>query len=200
MKKILLTMLMLVLGLALVACGGSNSSNSNSSDSNNSNSSDSSNIAQEKPERTNSGDGYEKFSQLKIGMTESEVHAILGEPTRVDKAYYYYNVIVNGNDLELTVWIDMTTGLVTYYSGEFSASEYRAEFADSKTDLSGVNGLKSEEITTYDECVKAFKTPGYLMNMKENGSYQCLWVDDDDSYIRVSFDADGNVKSYAGLV
>lgn len=144
-------------------------------------------------------DGYEKFSQLKIGMTESEVNAILGEPTKVDKAYYYYNIVVNGQDLELEVWINTTTGMVTYISGDFYASEYRAEFADSNTDLSTVSGLESGELNSYDACVAAFKTDGYLINVDEDGIKTYLWVDENDGYMRVKFKADGTVKTYSGV-
>lgn len=144
-------------------------------------------------------DGYEKFSQLKIGMTESEVNAILGEPASVDKAYYYYNITVNGNDLELTVWINMTTGLVTYLYGDFSKDEYRAEFVDSETDLSAVGGLESGEISTYDDCVSTFKTAGYLMSEDKDGVKTYLWVNSYDGYMRVTFYADGSVKTYSGV-
>lgn len=143
-------------------------------------------------------DGYEKFSQLKIGMTENEVNAILGEPTKVDKAYYYYNITVNGQDLELQVWINTTTGLVTNISGDFGAAEYRAEFADSATDLSAADGLDSGELDTYEECVSAFKTPGYLISIDEDNETRYLWVDANDGHICITFKADGSVKSYVG--
>ena len=93
-------------------------------------------------------------------MTESEVNAILGEPEEVDKAYYYFNITVNGNDLELNVWINTTSGLVANLYGDFIKEDYRAEFADSATDLSSVSDLDSGVIDTYDACKDAFKTPG----------------------------------------
>ncbi len=144
-------------------------------------------------------DGYEKFSQLKIGMTESEVNAILGDPIRVDKAYYYYNITINGQDLELNVWINTSSGLVTNIYGDFSKSEYRAEFADSATDLSTVGDLESGKIGTYDDCVTAFKTPGYLISIDENDKKSYLWVNADGGYMVVTFNADGNVKTYSGV-
>jgi len=72
------------------------------------------------------------------------------------------------------------------------------EFADSATDLSTVNGLESGEISTYDECVSAFKTSGYLINISEDGAKQYLWVNADDGYMTVTFKADGSVKTYNG--
>lgn len=144
-------------------------------------------------------DGYDKFSQLEIGMTESDVNAILGEPTKVDKAYYYYNITVNGQDLEIQVWINTTSGLVTYISGDFYESEYRAEFADSATDLSTVDDLDSGKLNTYEACASAFKTPGYLISIDEDGVKRYLWVDSNDGYLCVTFNADGSVKSYEGF-
>ena len=143
-------------------------------------------------------DGYEKFSKLKIGMTESEVNEILGEPTSVDKAYYTYNVTVNGNDMELTVWINTVSGLVVYLRGDFVDDDYRDEFADSETDLSKVDKLDSGDIDTYDACKEAFKTPGYVICIEEEGETEYLWVDSNGGYLTVSFDAEGNVKSYNG--
>ncbi len=180
MKKVLSLALVLTLALSLLAACSSTAN-------------------QDEPKGNAKGDGYDKFSQLKIGMTESEVNAILGEPTRVDKAYYYYTVTVNGKDAEVEVWINTTSGLVTYLSGTFDESEYRAAFADNETDLSKVNGLETEEINTYDACVSAFKTPGYLLNVDEDGEKQYLWVDATDGYMRVTFRADGSVKTYGGV-
>lgn len=143
-------------------------------------------------------DGYDKFSKLKIGMTESEVNAILGEPAKVDKAYYYYNITVNGKDLELNVWINTTSGLVTTIYGDFSKDVYRSEFADKATDLSSVSDLESGVIKTYDACKDAFKTPGYLVSIDDDGEEKYLWVNSIDGYLTVTFDADGNVKTYNG--
>lgn len=144
-------------------------------------------------------DGYEKFSQLKIGMSRAEVDAILGEPASVDKAYHYYNITVNGQDMELTVWINLGDDRVTYLAGNFRGQEYRAEFADSKTDLSAVNGLETGELDSYEACAAAFKTPGYLSNIDEDGVAEYLWVDATDGYMSVTFRADGTVKTYSGV-
>ena len=198
MKKTLVPLLVLVFGLALVACGQGNNSNTSSNDSNSS-SSDSSAIAQEEPEQTDLGDGYEKFTQLQIGMTESEVIAILGEPISVDYENYKFNVVVNGSDLVLTLWINEKTGLVTDISGDFGDREYRDAFANSSTDLSGAKGLESGEINTYDDCVRAFKTPGYLTSINVYDQTRYLWVNSDGGYLTVRFDEDGNVKSYIGI-
>lgn len=144
-------------------------------------------------------DGYEKFSQLKIGMTESEVNAILGEPTKVDKADYTYTVTVNGKEMDLTVWISTVDGKVCYLYGDFCGNDYRAEFADSKTDLSAVDKLENDELKTYDDCVAAFKTPGYLSCVDDDDVKVYFWVDANDGYLRVTFKADGTVKSYNGF-
>lgn len=144
-------------------------------------------------------DGYDKFSQIKIGMTESEVNAILGEPTSVDKADYRYNVTVNGQDMEVTVWISTVTGQVVYINGDFSSSEYRADLADSNTDLSAVSKLESGEIATYDDCAAAFKTPGYVICEDDKGEKIYLWVDSNDGYMRVTVRADGTIKTYMGF-
>jgi len=197
MKKVLAIFLVIMMILSLAACG-SNDAATNDNSISGSNDDDSDSTKQEETKENVKSDGYDKFNQLKIGMTESEVNAILGEPTRVDKAYYYYNITVNGKDLELEVWINTESGFVTYISGNFSANEYRAEFADSATDLSTVNGLESGEISTYDECVSAFKTSGYLINISEDGAKQYLWVNADDGYMTVTFKADGSVKTYNG--
>ena len=143
-------------------------------------------------------DGYEKFSQVEMGMTESQVQEILGEPTRIDKAYYYYNIMVNGQELEVTVWINLTSGLVTYKSGDFYKEGYRDAFADSATDFSAVDGLDSGELDTYEACAAAFKTPGYLIGLDESGEQRYLWVDSNDGNLSVSFRPDGTVKSYSG--
>lgn len=148
---------------------------------------------------TAKSDGYDKFSKLKIGMTEREVNAILGEPAKVDKAYCYYNIMVNGQDLEIQVWINTTSGLVTYISGDFYEAEYRSEFADSKTDLSAADDLDSGKLDTYEACVSAFKTPGYLISIDEDDVKRYLWVDSNDGYLCITFKADGSVKSYSGF-
>lgn len=145
------------------------------------------------------GDGYDKFLQLEIGMTEAQVNAILGEPVRVDKAYYYYTVTVNGQDMELEVWINIPTGQVSYLYGDFGADPYRSAFADKKTDLSAASKLESGDLTTYDDCAAAFKTPGYLTCVDEDGMKIYLWVDSDGGYMRVTFFADGTVKGYNGF-
>jgi len=213
MKKLLILMLALTLALSLAACGGNGNDSPNTDDNSNisgsgeadtttatTNPSDEGSVTQqEAPAENVKSDGYDKFIQLKIGMTESEVNAILGEPARVDKAYYYYNATVNGKDLELEVWINKESGLVTYLNGNFSGSDHRDEFADSATDLSKADGLDSGEISTYDDCVNAFKTPGFLMNIKEDGVISYLWVNTVGGYMRVTFKADGSVKSFNGF-
>lgn len=117
----------------------------------------------------------------------------------MDKAYYYYNITVNGQDLEIEVWINMTTGLVTYINGDFYKDEYRAEFADSATDLSAADGLDSGKLATYEDCASAFKTPGYIITINENDVTRYLWVDSNNGYLCVTFKADGSVKSYVGF-
>lgn len=143
-------------------------------------------------------DGYAKFSQLEIGMTENDVREILGEPAKVDKAYYYYNITVNGQEMEIQVWINTVSGLVTYFGGNFEKDEYRAEFVDSKTDLSAADQLDSGELSTYDECVSAFKTSGFLISLNEDGEARYLWVDSNDGHLCITFNSEGNVKSYVG--
>ncbi len=203
MKKLVLLVFALVLALSFTACGNNNAMGDGSKNSTASLSSgdsdDKASTKQEEVKDNAVSDGYDKFCQLKIGMTESEVNAILGEPMKVDKAYYYYNITVNGKDLKLEVWISAVSGKVTYISGDFTANEYLAEFADSATDLSQVKGLESGEIDTYDACVKAFKTPGYLMNVDDKGVKQYFWVNDQEGYMRVTFKADGSVKTYSGV-
>ena len=153
----------------------------------------------ETPDETPKGDGYAKFSQLEMGMTESDVNGILGEPVRVDKAYYYYNVTVNGQDMEIEVWINTTSGLVIYKNGDFYKGEYRAEFADSATDFSTVDDLENGKLQTYEDCAAAFKTPGYVITDDEDGVKRYLWVDANDGYMCVTFKADGSVKTYSGF-
>lgn len=210
MKKISAILLSITMLLSLAACGSNNTAANDDQTSGSTvqeeqtenNDSDSTVLTETAGVETTANvesDGYDKFSQLKIGMTESEVNAILGEPTKVDKAYYYYNVIVNGEDMELTVWINTVSGLVTYISGEFNAEEYRTAFADQATDLSAVSGLESGEISTYDDCVSTFKTPGYLMSIDEDGVTRYLWVNTDNGYMSVTFKADGSVKTYGGF-
>lgn len=144
-------------------------------------------------------DGYEKFSQLEIGMTESDVQAILGDPVRVDKAYHYYNAKVNSRDIEIEVWINTVSGQVVYFYIPIYKSDYRDAFYDNDTDLSGVNGLENGTIKTYDDCVQAFKTSGYLTSLDDAGAADYLWVNSYSGYIQVSFRADGSVKSYNGF-
>lgn len=203
MKKLVLLVFALVLALSFTACGnntamGDGSKNSTASLSSG-DSDDKASTKQEEVKDNAVSDGYDKFCQLKIGMTESEVNAILGDPIKVDKAYYYYNITVNGKDLKLEVWISKVSGKVTYISGDFTANEYLAEFADSATDLSQVKELESGKIDTYDACAKAFKTPGYLMNVDDEGVKQYFWVNDQGGYMRVTFKADGSVKTYSGV-
>ena len=203
MKKTILLALILMLALALSACDGN--SDSTTPDGGEADaptpttSEESSTPNQGAAEEAVKSDGYDKFSQLKIGMTESDVNAILGEPTHIDKAYYYYNIIVNGNDLEITVWINTVSGLVTYIHGDFDKSEYRAEFADNATDLSAADKLETGELDSYDACVTAFKSPGYLMNIDEDGEKTYFWVNSDDGYMRVSFRNDDSMKTYSGF-
>lgn len=174
-----------MLALSLTACGGKSGSDTadNSNTSDNTDTADSIDAPEPDEDETDSdtsattkSDGYEKFSQLEIGMTEDQVNEILGEPVGVDKAYYYYNITVNGKDCELEIWINTVSGLVTYISGDFISSEYRAEFADTATDLSAADDLEDGELNTYDACVSAFKTPGYLTNIDEDGTKSYLWV------------------------
>lgn len=144
-------------------------------------------------------DGYEKFSQLEIGMTESDVQAILGDPVRVDKAYHYYNAKVNSRDIEIEVWINTVTGQVVYFYIPIYKSDYRDAFYSNDTDLSGVDGLESGTIKTYDDCVEAFKAPGYLTSRDDAGIVNYLWVNSYSGYIEITFRADGSVKSYNGF-
>lgn len=144
-------------------------------------------------------DGFAKFDQLTIGMTEEEVNAIMGEPSKVDKAYYYYDITVNGQPMTVTVWINMGTGLVTYVQGDFYKGEYRAEFMDQATDLSAVDGLETEELNSYEDCAAAFQSPGIRIMEDEDGALTYLWVDQYDGYMSVTFRADGTVKTYSGV-
>lgn len=195
-KRLFTMLLAILMILSLAACSAGGSDDRNSSDVS---SNDPLNTEEKEPHNeVVKSDGYAKFSQLEMGMTESEVNAILGEPTRVDKAYYYYNITVNGQDLEIQVWINTTTGIVTYFSGDFYEDEYRAEFADSATDLSAAGDLDSGELSTYEECASAFKTPGYLISADEDGVKRYLWVDSNDGHLCITFRADGTVKSYVG--
>lgn len=143
-------------------------------------------------------DGYEKFSRIELGMTESEVNAILGEPTEVNKADYSYTVTVNGNDAEVTVWINTVSGVVVYKNGDFYGDEYFPEFADSATDFSAVGDLEDGVLNSYEDCAAAFKTPGYLTSINEDGVTSYLWVDSDYGHLSVTFKADGSVRSFNG--
>lgn len=143
-------------------------------------------------------DGYEKFSQIEIGMTESEVNAILGEPIEVNKADYSYIVTVNGHDAEVTVWISTVSGLVVYKNGDFYGEDYFPEFADSGTDFSAVGDLEDGVLNSYEDCTAAFKTPGYLTSINEDGVTSYLWVDSDYGHLSVTFKADGSVRSFSG--
>lgn len=199
-KRFFALLLAVLTVLSLCACGKSESKTQGSPEAANTEAANTEAAVEETAAQNAAveSDGYEKFSQLKIGMTESEVNAILGEPLRIDKAYYYYNIVVNGNDMELEVWISTVTGQVIYINGDFSEEEYRAEFADSATDLSVASKLESGELATYEDCATAFKTPGYLTSIDDDGETRYLWVDSTDGYMRVTFRADGTVKSYAG--
>lgn len=203
-KRIFALLLTLLIVLSLAACNkdkndtqyNSETSSSNTLEVKESKSQDSD--ENDSQSETVKSDGYTKFSQLEIGMTESDVNAILGEPAKIDKAYYYYNITVNGQNLEIQVWINTTSGLVSYFAGSFVGDEYRAEFADSETDLSSANDLDSGKLNTYEECASAFKTPGYLISVDEDGTKRYLWVDSNDGHLCVTFKADGSVKSYVG--
>ena len=100
--------------------------------------------------------------------------------------------------MELTVWIDQTTGEVSNMYGDFMSADYRDAFIDKKTDLSEVKGLDSGDIDTYDACKETFKTPGYLVGIDEDGREKYLWVNSKGGYLTVSFDSDGNVRTYNG--
>lgn len=195
-KRLIALLLALAIILAMAACGGGEEESSGKEDSAKSEAKDE--TTEEAKEEPVESDGYEKFSKLEIGMTRADVDGILGEPTKVDKAYHYYNVTVNGQDAEVEVWISTVNDSVIYISGPFDESEYRAEFADDKTDLSAVSDLESGALATYDDCVDAFKTEGYLMSIDEDGEAIYLWVDSTDGYLRVTFDAEGNVTNFSG--
>ncbi len=208
MKKFLAILLITTMTLSMVACGSANtvakddttadSADSDSTEPEETEEVEIEEVEQEETKEAVKSDGYEKFSQIEMGMTEDQVNAILGEPSNIDKAYYYYNITVNGNEMEIQVWINTVSGLVTYKQGDFYSGDYRPEFADSATDFSTVNGLDDGTIATYDDCVSEFKTSGYVITEKEEGEKTYLWVDGTDGYLTVSFDADGNVKSYSG--
>lgn len=191
MKRILAVFMIVMMALSAAACSSEKSNGAAANGEADGN--------QETTSTNVKSDGYEKFCQLKIGMTEAEVNAILGEPSRIDKAYYFYPVTVNGKEMELEVWINSGTGLVTYLRGDFATSDYLEEFADSKTDLSAVGDLESGALATYDDCVDAFKTPGYVLSIEEDGTTQYFWVNADGGYLRVTFRADGTVKTYSGF-
>ncbi|MGX8832823.1 hypothetical protein ACWG0P_01330 [Amedibacillus sp. YH-ame6] len=195
MKKIALIVFAMVIAFSLAACG----SNDNKDKKDSKDTQNNSEISENTSKNEKKEDEYDKFSKLKIGMTEDEVNAILGEPVKVDKAYYYYDLMVNGSNVELQVWIDTGNGLVSYISGDFSRDECRARFADSATDLSTVENLESGQINSYEDCVSAFKTSGYLTNISDSGKKSYLWVDANGGYLRVSFKADGSVRSYSGV-
>lgn len=204
-KKLFALLLALLTVLSLAACSKNGNETQDSSEVSSSNTVDSEESKSESSEENDSqsepvkSDGYAKFNQLEIGMTESEVNAILGEPTKVDKAYYYYNITVNGQDMEIEVWINTASGLVTYFNGNFGGSEYIAEFADSKTDLSAADKLESGELSTYEECASAFKTPGYVITVQEDGTKSYLWADSNGGYMRITFKDDGSIKTYSGV-
>lgn len=192
--------LLLMFAMMLTACGSKKGDAKTDAKNNTNASQDTKNEDKDEPKKDAvKSDGYEKFSKVEIGMSEDEVNAILGEPTRIDKAYYYYTITVNGKDMEVEVWINTTTGKTTYKQGNFIGSEYRAEFADPATDLSKARDLEDETLKTYEDCAAAFKTPGYLTSTDEDGAKTFLWVTSNDGFLTVSFRADGTVKSYSGV-
>lgn len=204
MKKILSAALVFVLAISmLTACGGDDESKSSGNGSDNSTNSTASLGGDNTNPDNVKNDGYEKFSKLKIGMNKNEVNDILGEPVKeeigTENVCYYYKIRVNGKDMEVEVWISKGDRLVTYFGGDFFIEEYRAEFADSATDLSNANDLKSGKIATYDDCVSAFKTPGYLINIDEWGIKGYIWVNTDNEHVRITFSAGGKIKDYSGL-
>lgn len=142
-------------------------------------------------------DGYEKFCRLEIGMSPDQVNEILGPPVREEKDCRFYTVTVNGRSLELRVYLG--GGQVTGFTGDFSDSLYRGEFADSRTDLSAAGRLEDHGLSTYDDCAAAFGTPGYLIGADSSGVKEYLWVDEKDGYIHISFLADGAVKAFGGF-
>lgn len=201
-------LLALVLALSLTACGRQDDSVPTGADgsADSAQAAPESDVLQAAPEEEDASaalEGYIQFSRLTIGMIEDEVNAILGKPAKVDKAYYYYNIEVNGEELQVEVWINTVSGLVTYFNGDFYQDGIRAAFADEDTDLSKAGELKAGEgdtgtLETYEACVEAFGTPGYLITADEDGGTRYLWVDTNDGHLCVTFRADGSVKSYQG--
>ena len=207
MKKMISLLFAFTLMITLVACGNADNNQSEpyeedaiATETNGEDTATNDEDADMESDESELGDGYYKFSQLEMGMTESDVYAILGEPIRVDKAQHFYNVTVNGTDLELEVWINTVTGLVTYFRGNFTHGDYRAVFADGNVDFSRINELENGEINSYEEAVEAFNSPGYLMSAHEDGRKTYFWVNDVDGYLRINFSSDGSVSGFSGFL
>lgn len=143
---------------------------------------------------------YRDFAKVQIGMSAEECFAILGEPERVDKAYNYYTVMVNGKECELEIWIAYDTQKVTYRYLSCYGSDKAAEFADPNVDFSQVSKLKNKTVTTYEGCKKLFGTEGYIIGEDEKGKTTYLWVSSNGGYLMIHFKSDGKIDSYQGFV
>ncbi len=200
MTKKFLSALAAVVALSLTACSSSDQTSETES-------SKTTDVSEEKQSNKNSDEtvkALENLSQLEIGMSESDVNDLLGDPSEEGdhSASYYSNkylLDINGNDCTLSVSFYLKDQLVDSFNVISSNdSSFREAIMDEDTDLSSVDDVDSGDISTYDEVVKAFKTSGTVTS--DNGvKTTYLWVDSDGGYMSITFDEDGNVSSYSGF-
>ena len=179
----------LALMFGVVGCG----SNSNEAK-------DSSSTATSESQSTNSSAQaeYQKFLDIKLGMTEDEVDAILGEPTEVTDDYHIYTMDVDGTDAEIKIMFDKD-GKVTSKNADIASSEYKEAFGDSNVNFTDAQKINDKEVTTYNEFVQLLGTDGMLYSENDNGYTSYFWLNNDGGIVRATFDSDGDMTIANGV-
>ena len=153
--------------------------------------------------RASLADEYQKFLDVQLGMTETEVEGILGTPDdKEDESggyvSYDYELVFDGEDADLEVHFN-PEGKVWNKTLDILGYDFKDIFGNGNVDLSGSQRIEDGEVTTYDEVVELYGDEGILITEDDAGSgptYRYVWYDANGGSSDASFREDGSLTSF----
>lgn len=139
---------------------------------------------------------------LSLGDTKEKVLEVLGEPAEKDEKYgnwmFYQVDDPDGESYRVYIWFKDGEIYSEYDLGSLATSN-KEYLKDEKVSFKADTDY--DALKTYEDWKEALGSEGFVYQEHLNGDREVLWVDGGkyDLYMDVSFDKDGNTKSYIGV-